>query len=285
MFTSTRDLRRPDRERLWAAFGTVCEETKQEQARERKAQKNDSSQKRAMVESKIENAELIGTSAEAREDLREATTLLTQAQEWMKDGWAAFDVLTDFMSTTHGRLTREDRDACWSRWQRAKAQINARREHLLERTFLEFRDQANEALNMAYSGEPRDAKTRVKEIQQRKRSAYMTREKFEVINAILDDAWAKASERLRERHREWRDKQEGHIQRWTELLEKNQEVLRRLEAQIDHCRDLESSARSEEFASQVRGWIEEKQSKVRDIENTNAALEEKIRNVKSGLTD
>jgi hypothetical protein len=47
---------------------------------------------------------------------------------------------------------------------------------------------------------------------------------------------------------------------------------------------MESSAKSHDFAERVRGWIDEKTAKIRDIQRTNRELEEKIRSAKSKLS-
>ena len=77
---------------------------------------------------------------------------------------------------------------------------------------------------------------------------------------------------------------ENHVERWTELMEKNENVVASLEDQIEKCEEMESTARSEEFADTVRGWIEEKLDKIRDIRRTNEELEERIRSVKNRLS-
>ena len=45
-------------------------------------------------------------------------------------------------------------------------------------------------------------------------------------------------------------------------------MIRRLEDQIDHCRDLQRNAKSWDFESKVQGWIDEKLDKIRDIEES-----------------
>jgi hypothetical protein len=77
---------------------------------------------------------------------------------------------------------------------------------------------------------------------------------------------------------------EGHIQRWAELLEKNESVISSLEQQIEECEQMEANARSDDFAGTVRGWIEDKMEKIRDIRRTNEELEERIESVKGKLS-
>ena len=77
---------------------------------------------------------------------------------------------------------------------------------------------------------------------------------------------------------------ESHVERWSELHEKNEDVIAMLEQQIEECEDMEANARTEDFAETVRGWIEEKLEKIRNIRRTNEALEEKIESVKDKLS-
>ncbi len=98
-------------------------------------------------------------------------------------------------------------------------------------------------------------------------------------------AWKEAKELLRSRRDEFnaellaRDTE--HIQRWRALLAKNEAIVESLEAQIDHCREMERDAKTEEHASRVRGWIEEKIQKISDIRKTNEELEAKIVSVEN----
>jgi hypothetical protein len=56
LFKTLKPILKEDRERLWERFSSVCDETKRTQNREREARKNDSRQKRDLVESKIKEA-------------------------------------------------------------------------------------------------------------------------------------------------------------------------------------------------------------------------------------
>lgn len=56
MFKTLKPLFQEDRERLWAAYSTACEDTRKAQAREREARLNDSREKRDLVMSKIREA-------------------------------------------------------------------------------------------------------------------------------------------------------------------------------------------------------------------------------------
>ena len=60
-------------------------------------------------------------------------------------------------------------------------------------------------------------------------------------------------------------------------------MIETLQGEIDECEELERSARTEEFAERVRGWIEAKAGKIANLESRNEELESKIAEVESGL--
>jgi hypothetical protein len=91
MFKTLKQLFREDRERLWAAYSTACEEMKQVQARERESQRADSWEKRDVVMSKIREAYFQAKEAADSAELAEADALLSEALAWMKNGWEGFN--------------------------------------------------------------------------------------------------------------------------------------------------------------------------------------------------
>ncbi len=57
----------------------------------------------------------------------------------------------------------------------------------------------------------------------------------------------------------------------------------RLEEQIARLNEMETNARTDEFADQVAGWRTEKEDKLADVDKSIAALAEKIDSVKKRL--
>jgi hypothetical protein len=110
-------LFRDDRERLWAAYSSACEEMRRTQAHERESQEADSREKRELVMSKIREAYLQAKEAADSEEFAEADALLSEALVWMKNGWEeGFDTITQLVSPilSSGIMTREDREECWT---------------------------------------------------------------------------------------------------------------------------------------------------------------------------
>ncbi len=123
-------LFREDRERLWAAYSTVCEEMKQGQTRERESQRTDSREKRDLVLSKIREAYFQAKEATDSAEFSQADALLSEAVAWMKNGWEGFNTITQLVSPilSSGIMTREDREECWSSWKEAQELLRLRRD-------------------------------------------------------------------------------------------------------------------------------------------------------------
>jgi len=89
--------------------------------------------------------------------------------------------------------------------------------------------------------------------------------------------WKEAKELLRLRRDEfYADVRARSVGRWRDWVEKNEEFIDKLQAEIDECEDLARSARTEEFAERVRDRIEAKARKIADLEKRNEELEMKL---------
>ena len=294
MFKTLKPLLPQDREQLWAEFNSICEEVKREKQRESESRITDSKNKRDLVESKIREAYFQAKGARSSSELSEAKVLLNKALDWMKNGWSGFNLSTQIVGSmfSEGKMLKTDSDACWEQWKEANEVIKFRRQELGDIDYNRFRSKASEAMNAAHHGEAREAKSKVKELQGEMKEAQMSRSQFQEIRGMLDSAWQKANSHLEEayregqrKHEEWVSRTLGHIERWNELIHKNEDVVSRIEQQIEKCRDMERDAKSSEFAETVRGWIEEKYSKISDIRESIKELEEKIRSAKNKLRE
>ncbi|MBI3589648.1 MAG: hypothetical protein HY093_04545 [Candidatus Liptonbacteria bacterium] len=124
-------------------------------------------------------------------------------------------------------------------------------------------------------------------MQQSIRATELTRDQRQLLRDALQEWWDKAIERLNERRQqkqsEWRAKEHDRLGRLESLIQKNDNVVSGLRDQIDDLREKQASARTEEFADLVGGWIREKYEKIADIERTNEEVEQKIREIRSRL--
>jgi hypothetical protein len=289
-FKALKPLRKADRERLWERLSAQCEKTKRKQDEEFRARADGSRRKRELVEAKIREAGNYVGAADDPRGLGQAGDRLNEAMKWMKGGWESVGLADDMLHISDGRLLKADREACWQLWVEVKEQQRRKRAELEDRAYAEFHRRASEALNTAHYGDPREAKGEVQAIQGDLRGTAMRDAQFSDIKRILQDAWKEASRRLKERydegqrqHQEWLADMRGHVERWSSILRKNEGVIARIEGDIANCEDMAANARTAEHADRVRGWIEEKYDKIRDIMATNSELEGRIRSVKSRI--
>jgi len=286
VFRESRAIPHGERQRLWEEFSTLCDSVRQEQSRNFQSRANNSRLKKEMIEPDIREAYYWAKGANSISDLREAERRLSGITEKIKDGWDGFTGTTDFfesISGNNGKLTREDRDYLWEKWREAKTAVRERREWLSELHYDRMRGVAGDCLSRAHQ-DPRAAKEKIKRANAEMKQNPMNTIQYSEIRRMLDEAWEFASQTASDRHQEWRRRMESHVERWSELHEKNEDVIAMLEQQIEECEDMEANARTEDFAETVRGWIEEKLEKIRNIRRTNEALEEKIESVKDKLS-
>lgn len=293
LFKTLRPLKREEREELWHKFSSLCDEIKRKQEKERDKKLENSKQKKSLIESKIKEAYYAAKGANSISDLQRSKELLNEALGWMKNGWGGFNIPTQLVESAvggEGILTKEDRDVCWQKWKEANETVKYRREELSRQNYEHFKSRAYGTLNSAEYDDPKDAKSKIRDVQQEMKGTFMSRDQFQDVHNILDTAWKKACDRQQKayeerqtRHKEWADHMQKNIERWSELIQKNEDVISKIESQIDKCQEMEQNASSSDFASTVRGWIEEKYQKIEQIRDTNRSLEEKIRSVRDKL--
>jgi len=287
LFKESHSIPHAERQRLWETFSAICDAVREESDRERQSRINNSRVKKSVIEDNIREAYHWAKGSDSIADLQEAERRLAAATEKIKDGWDGFTPTTDLfesMAGNEGKLTKEDRDYLWEKWREAQTAIRERRAWLSELHYDHMRDVAGSCLSLAHS-DPRAAKEKVKRANAEMKQHPMNSVQYTDIRRMLDEAWELASLTASARHHEWRHRMESHVERWTELIEKNEGVIAKLEQQIEECEEMEANARGEDFASTVRGWIEEKMDKIRDIRRTNEELEERIESVKGKLSE
>jgi hypothetical protein len=283
LFKEARAVPHLKRQRLWEMFSSLCDEVKRDEERSKESRASESRVKRGPIESNIREAHSWGKAARSVAELRQGEELLAKAAEQMKDGWSGFTWTTELTSLTQGRLTKEDRDDLWAQWRAAKEEIRSRRKYLSDLNYEHMRDVAETCLGLAHT-DPREAKKRIKDAQADMKQRPMEKDQFSNIREMLDRAWETATDTASHKYEEWRQRMEGHVERWMELTEKNEEIIRRLEEQVEDCEAREATAKTDEFAERVRGWIEEKLDKIRDIRESNRELEDKIESAKKKLS-
>ena len=108
-------------------------------------------------------------------------------------------------------------------------------------------------------------------------------EKVDSESGFLRLVSQKVIQERQKREKEYSKRMKGHTERWSKLIVKNEDVILRIEKDIEKCQEMKRNARSSEFADTVQKWIEEKYQKIEDIRETNRKLKEKINSVKSEI--
>jgi hypothetical protein len=295
LFSSLKPLSKDCRINLWNEFSSLCEDRKVVQRREKETFLEYSRQKRSLVEDKIDEAHYYAMGSKDVDDLKNAKQCLHVASQRIKNGWDGFNFIDGFVEDllgNRGRMTKEDREACWERWKEVNEEIKYKREELWKVNYNRFRERVYDASNMAHYGNPYDAVQKIKYIQVDLKSTQMSKAYRDDLRDSLNSSWERAQSRIsdlkeekRLKHERWLDRMYENIDRWTSLMEKNEGVIDRLEQLIDEDEDRIANARSDDFACTVQGWIDEKQQKIRDIMETNRSLEEKIDSFKRKIND
>lgn len=101
-------------------------------------------------------------------------------------------------------------------------------------------------------------------------------ERSKEVKETIDWKWKELKAGWERQQVQWRASQLAYRSQVVHRIDKAREMIRSLEGQIDNCRDMQRSARTSEHSYRVQGWIDEKQSKIRDIESSIARDEAKL---------
>jgi hypothetical protein len=273
-----KESRLPQRERveLWARYSRLCEEVKALQERERADREVRSQRARDEITQLLREARRWADGAQDFQGLAEARTRLTRAMELMKER----------------PLQKEDREACWEQWREVNELLGHRRHEITALNYDVMRQPISEVSNLAVYGDPHEAIRAIQSLQKAIKVKDLTREQRGWLRDALQEWWDRAIQRLEERrkekerkHREWRDHMGEKLSRLEELKGKNEEIVRRLAAQIDDLEGKIASSWNEAWASRAREWVREKYEKIADIRRTDGELDEKIRDLRHRLRE
>ena len=230
---------------------------------------------RETVEEKLREVEGLAQGAPGAEGFHRAESLLNEVRALLG---------SDLPGSPRQLLIGPDRRACWDRWRQVRDALKRVRDRQQEQDYQALAAPVAEVNECARSGDPYEAIRRVKELQARLGQAYLRRGQFEELRKRLSEAWQAALARINEQRRErsahrdeWRARMEGHVARWRGTLEQKRGQHEHLLQQVAKLEGMEKNTRSEDFAVQVRGWLQETAEKLRRTEESIAELEERIR--------
>lgn len=275
LFKSSR-LSTYDRKRLWARYQSLCTNVKELRNRERETKLSNSSRNAEEIRPIIHDAHNWAVSAENPAHLQQARMLLRQALEKIKEKF----------------LLKDHRNELWASWKEANDELGVRYSVLRDNNYDRIRDEISAVSSVAVDGDPYEALARMKEIQKDIHDAFVSKDQRRWLREGVEEWWDKAIARIEERKAEraqkrdeWQSRMEAKLDRLSDLREKNATIIERLREQIDDLEGKIDSSWNENWAEQARGWVQEKYEKIRDIEQTNDELEEKIREIKNRLAE
>ncbi len=187
------------------------------------------------------------------------------------DGW----LIETFLTLFTGGLSKIVLDAFWGDLERAKYELQQRSSHhRAARAYL--RENHNEMLG---------------------RHRHEARMAIDAVKEQLDSDWAdfkgkrqeyfdrksEAKAEAAERNREWRERTEGHRDRFIEIRGNKEDKLDKLIANRSKLEDMRYNAKGDDFRSQVDDWIDENERKISDTESDIESLTDKIRDIEGKL--
>lgn len=81
------------------------------------------------------------------------------------------------------------------------------------------------------------------------------------------------------------NKQQAFVTKLESRLENQQDFLRKIKGQLDDLEDKYNDAHSDSFRDRVSGWIDEKKSKISEVEDDIDQLKDKIRDVENDIEE
>jgi hypothetical protein len=230
---------------------------------------------REVVEEKLREAGKLAQGMQGPVGFRKAEALLNQVRALLG---------SDLPDSPGQHLIGPDRRACWDHWRQMRDTLKSVRDQQQEQDYQALAAPVADVNECARGGDPHEAVRRVKELQGRLGQACLRRGQFEDLRKRLSQAWQTAQARIssqrqeRAKHRdEWRARIEGHVARWRGTLAQKQGQREHLLQQAAKLEGMAKRARSEDFAVQVRGWLQETAEKLRRTDESIAELEERIR--------
>lgn len=279
LFKTLKPLPHEEREKLWQEFSALCDDARAQQNSEREEQRLASLELRGKLEARLIELQQAGPNAKFADDFNKISDQMKAIRE-------------EFSGTKEKQspLIPKDREALWKLWKAADDAIWSHRKAVREENYAQGKEHMQQCAELAASGDPFDCHKKIKELRPWQRSAELSREQRDEIRKSLDASWEAAAVRIesgraerKKQYEEWTERTSGLLAEWETKLEKMRDFRVKLEEQIARLNDMESNARTDEFADQVAGWREEKEAKLADVDKNLASLIEKIESVKKRL--
>lgn len=305
------------RQGLWQRFQDICGEVKAQ--RERLEAESESNKNRILDH--VSTARFIARSAFDAEGFMEVQKQLDEVRAMLKK------------DTT---LIKPHSDECWDAYREINENLHDKRE---KKQFDDYEDIKSDIkviekilgadddslldivvmaaipvlipINAEEQSDPHRALQLVRDAQQKRQSAFLSKNQHNKLREDLQQCWDWAIRKIearkkvgQEKHEQWVEKQQAWQEKqeiWREKQQAwrertiaardrkqerldNQEVyIDRLKDQIDKLEDDIENARSETWAEKARGWLQEKYEKMRDVEEQIQQLKQEIADINEKL--
>jgi hypothetical protein len=279
LFKSLKPLPHEEREKLWQEFSALCDDARAQQNTEREEQKLASMEVRGRLEAKLIELQQSGPNAKYADDFNRLADTMKAIRE-------------EFTGTKEkpGPLIPKDRESLWKLWKTTDDSIWQHRKAVRDENYVVGKEHMTECAELAANGDPFDCHKKIKDLRPWQRAAELSREQRNEIRKALDEAWDAAAQRIegeraerKQQFEDWKERSSERLSDWEDKLAKMRDFRVKLEEQITRLNDMETNARTDEFADQVAGWREEKEAKLIDVDKNIASLTERIDSVKKRL--
>ena len=240
------------------------------------------------------------------EHYSECITILKQTSDWLKEGVIDFA----YAQKVYPEITKEvmavklginDMNELWALWKSVREKSDEGKKNIWAVNYNLCKTELISIDDHAKNGDPYDATKAIMDLQKRLRDFKMSHDQNEEIKKTLNDLWEQANARIKEvkdskkeefkikrdefqkKKQEWLTKTKSAFDRFSNLVEKNKEVIAKASEQVTQLIDERDTARSDAYKNRIQSWIDEKETKVKDIQKTNDELQVKIENMRKEL--
>ena len=273
LFKKTKPLLHEDHERLWLKYSDICNEvkTKMEQDRAERKEKSDVLCKDLIDRIKVES--------EGYERCNDHLLLIQMRNN--------LDQLKKDLS--NDTLLHEDKDTLWKLWRDIRTTVKLKLESIQDKNAKDILESLNQIRSLI-SENPYEALESIKTVQPALNEIFLLKETRLQLKKEIREIWDSIIEEIKAQHKEkkkrylkWRSDMQEHLNRWTDIIDKNGGIISDLNRRISLLETELSQEKSPAQADIIRGWIKEKQDQIEAVNRTIIKLQAKIDSVTKRL--
>ena len=285
LINTTLSLSKEFKNAIREQLGLICEDVKEKQGEHKEKMAISSAITRHTIDAMIEEALALPVD---NDGLRKSMDKLDLVLKFLKDGG-----VNEAGETISGNdMTHEDKDFCWEKWKDARTEITLRRTEVKTKNYEKISLEIAPIAELAKDGDPYRAKDAIKEIRQAMKGLIFEDYHYEEINAFLTENWDRSMNRIgsikqekEEKHKKWRSDMEARVVYYQNLIEKNHGYISRLEEQMKDLLEKLTNPKTVSVHDKIEGWIQEKKLNIQEVQEINAGVEAKIKDIQAKLEE